>query len=326
MSGPLVEGWRLVVRAHGGPEVIEREPFTPPAPGPGEVLFETAAVGLNFIDTYFRAGLYPAPLPLVPGGESAGTIVAIGEGVSGFAPGDRVGCPGGLGAYATHRLAKAAQLVRLPDDVAFETAAAVMVKGFTACYLAEDIEPLSPGQWVLVHAAAGGTGTLLVRWLRDRGLRVIAHVGTPAKATMVEAEAVLTCPLESLAGELRALTGGHGVAVVFDGVGKASWSASLACLERRGMMISFGNASGAVPPISLLELMAGGSLRVTRPTLADFMATPDMLEHLAGRVFDKLRRGVIEANIQQRYALADAADAHRALEARQTTGAAVLLP
>jgi NADPH2:quinone reductase len=316
----------MVVRETGGPDAIERESFTVPEPGPGEVVFETAAVGLNFIDTYFRSGLYKAAPPVVLGLESAGTVIAVGAGVEGYAPGDRVGYLSGMGGYASHRLCKANLLVSLPDTVDFETAAATMVKGFTACYLAEDIEPLRAGQTVLVHSAAGGTGALLVAWLRDMGLRVIAHVGTPAKAALVETDAVLTCPFDTLAAEVRELTAGQGVSVVFDGVGKDSWSASLACLARRGMMISFGNASGAVPPISLLELMAGGSLRVTRPTLADFMATPEMLAQLSGRLFDRLRRGVIAANIGQRFALADAAEAHRALEARQTTGATVLLP
>ena len=201
-----------------------------------------------------------------------------------------------------------------------------MVKGFTACYLAEDIEPLEPGQWALVQSAAGGTGSLLTAWLRDKGVRVIAHVGSPDKARLVEAEAVLVCPFDELAGKVRETTAGAGVDVVFDGVGKESWNASLACLARRGMMVSFGNASGAVPPVSLLELMAAGSLRVTRPTLADFIATPEMLNSTAQRTFDRLRRGVIDANIRQHFALADAGEAHRALEARQTVGATVLAP
>jgi NADPH2:quinone reductase len=178
----------------------------------------------------------------------------------------------------------------------------------------------------MVHSAAGGTGSLLTAWLRDKGVRVAAHVGSPEKAQRVKAEAVLTCPFEDLAGEVRAATSGQGVPVVFDGVGKNSWNASLACLARRGMMVSFGNASGAVPPVSLLDLMAGGSLRVTRPTLADFIATPEMLADVAERTFARVRSGVIEANIGQQFALANAAEAHRALEGRQTVGATVLIP
>lgn len=326
MTDSAATVWRVVVRQLGGPDVLEREDFVVPEPGPGEVLFETGAVGLNFIDTYFRSGLYKAPLPIVLGSESAGTVIATGPGVTHFAPGDRIGCFTGSGAYATHRLCNATQAVLLPPDIDIETAAATMVKGFTACYLAEDIEPLQPGQSVLVHSAAGGTGALLTDWLRDRDVRVLAHVGTPDKAALVRADTVLSCPFAELPEKVRELTGGEGVAVVYDGVGKDSWSASLACLKRRGMMVSFGNASGAVPPVALFELMHGGSLRLTRPTLADFIATPEMLALTANRVFDRLARGVLSANVRQRFALADAAEAHRTLESRATTGATVLIP
>jgi NADPH2:quinone reductase len=326
VSGAAASGWRLVVRELGGPDVIEREGFAWPEPGPGEVLFKTEAAGLNMIDTYFRKGLYKAPLPIALGSESAGTVIAVGQDVNTVSVGDRVGAFTGAGGYATHRLCSAAQVVKLPADIDARTAAATMVKGFTACYLAEDIEPLEPGQWALVHSAAGGTGSLLTAWLRDMGIHVIAHVGSSEKARLVQADAVLACPFDELASKVRGLTQGEGVAIVYDGVGKDSWSASLASLKRRGMMVSFGNASGAVPPVSLLELMAAGSLRVTRPTLADFIATPEMLASIAERTFEHLRRGVIEANIRQEFALADAADAHRALETRQTVGATVLIP
>ena len=326
MTSNETTGWRLVVRELGGPEVIEREQFDVPSPGPGELVFETEAVGLNFIDTYFRKGLYPAPLPFVLGSESAGTVIAVGPAVDAFSPGDRVAAYGSSGGYATHRLCNVRQLVKLPDDIDCRTAAAIRVKGFTACYLAEDIETLEAGQWALVHSAAGGTGSLVTSWLRDKGVRVIAHVGSPEKAALVVADHVLTGPFDGLAAHVRDLTSGEGVAIVFDGVGKDSWSASLASLRRRGMMVSFGNASGAVPPISLLDLMAGGSLRVTRPTMPDFIATPEMLAHTAERTFDRLRRGVLDANIRQEFALADAAEAHRALEARRTVGATVLIP
>ncbi len=326
MSDASVLGWRLIVRELGGPEVLEREDFAIPEPGPGEVVFQTEAVGLNFIDTYFRKGLYPAPLPIALGSESAGTVLAVGPDVDAICPGDRVGAYGGSGAYATHRLCNVQQLVKLPEDIDTRTAAAIMVKGFTACYLAEDIEPIEAGQWALVHSAAGGTGSLLTAWLRDKGVKVVAHVGSPEKAQLVEAEHVLTCPFADLSARVREVTGGEGVAIVYDGVGKDSWGASLACLKRRGMMVSFGNASGAVPPISLLDLMAGGSLRVTRPTMADFIATPEMLAHTAERTFDRLRRGVLDANVQQGFQLADAAEAHRALEARRTVGATLLIP
>lgn len=322
----MTSAYRMVVRAFGGPEVIEREAFDPGSPGAGELLIAVEAVGLNFIDTYYRTGLYPAPLPLALGSESAGTIVAVGEGVTGFAPGDRVGCVSAPGAYASHQRIPADRAVRLPGDVSAEQAAATMLKGFTACYLAEDTTALQAGQTALVHSAAGGVGSILVPWLRDKGVVVIAHAGSAEKIAGVEADHGLSGDFNDLVKQVRALTGGRGVDVVYDGVGKDSWSASLACLKRRGLMASYGNASGAVPPITLLELMRGGSLYVTRPTLADYIATSEALAHTADRLFDRIRRGVVKATIGQRFALADAAEAHRALEGRKTTGSTVLLP
>jgi NADPH2:quinone reductase len=215
--------------------------------------------------------------------------------------------------------------VRLPASITSEDAAATMLKGFTACYLAEDTIALAPGQVALVHSAAGGVSSLLVPWLRDRGVCVIAHVGTAAKAANVAADHVLSGPFDDLATQVRAIAP-EGVAAVYDGVGKDSWTASLACLERRGLMVSYGNASGAVPPVSLLELMRGGSLYATRPTLADYTATPEDLARTAERLFDRMQRGVVKAAIGQRFSLSDAADAHRALEARCTTGSTVLIP
>jgi NADPH2:quinone reductase len=322
----MVEGYRLVIRAHGGPEVIQREPCTFPEPAGDELLIETEAVGLNFIDVYYRTGLYPAALPSTLGSESAGRIVALGSAVTGFEPGDRVGCAQGDGAYASHRLVKAAQAIRLPDAISAETAAASMLKGFTACYLAEDITALKAGDIALVHSAAGGVGSLLVPWLRDKGVVVVAHAGTPEKAASVEADHALSCSFEELPQALLEATGGRKVDVVYDGVGKASWQASLACLRKRGLMVSYGNASGAVPPISLRELMLAGSLMVIRPTMADYIATPEALAHTAKRLFDRITDGVITPVIGQRFALADAAKAHEALEARQTTGSTILIP
>ncbi|MBW8755424.1 MAG: quinone oxidoreductase [Sphingomonadales bacterium] len=298
----------MVVRRHGGPEVIEREAFDPGQPGAGELLVANEAIGLNFIDTYYRKGLYDAPLPIALGSESAGTVVAVGPGVSAFAPGDRVGS------------------VSAPGAISSEDAAATMLKGFTACYLAEDTIALSRGQTALVHSAAGGVGSILVPWLRDKGVTVIAHAGTPEKAASVTADHRLSGPFDDLASQVKAITGGVGVDVVYDGVGKDSWPASLACLRPRGLMASFGNASGAVPPVSLFELMRGGSLYVTRPTLADYIATPQDLARTAERLFERMQRGVVTAVIGQRFALADAAESHRALEARQTTGSTVLIP
>lgn len=325
-TGDARTGWRMVVREFGGPELITREEFPIPEPGPGEVVLATEAIGLNFIDTYYRTGLYNAPLPITLGSESAGTIVAVGEGVSEFAHGDRVGCVNGAGAYATHRLCPASQLVRLPDAISAETAAAAMLKGFTAAYLAEDIVQLGAGDWALVHSAAGGVGSILVPWLRDKGVRVIAHVGSRAKMTEVDAEHVLSCPLEDLPAAVRDLTDGVGVDVSLDGVGQASWKASLRSMRPRGMLISYGNASGAVPPISLLELMRAGSIAVTRPTLADFMATPESAAKLADRLFSRIANGVVKVKCPQRYQLINAAAAHRALESRATTGSTILIP
>lgn len=318
--------WRMIAHSHGGPDVIARENFTPGDPGPDEVLIEQDAIGLNFIDTYYRSGLYPAPLPVSLGSEGAGRVVATGSDVTDFAIGDRVGCASGLGAYATHRIAPADRVIHIPDDITLEDAAAMMLKGMTACYLAEDMIALKPGDTALVHAAAGGVGSILVPWLRDRGIVVIAHSGSAEKAKSVTADHSLYCPLDELATNVRDLTDGMGVSVVYDGVGKDSWSASLASLKRRGLLVSYGNASGAVPPISLLDLSRNGSLYVTRPTLGDYVATRKDLQHAADRLFDHMRRGVIEARIGQRFPLDQAAKAHSALESRKTTGATILTP
>jgi len=247
-------------------------------------------------------------------------------GVRDFAAGDRVGFVGLPGAYATHGTIPAARAVRLPDDVSAQDAAAMMLKGFTACYLAEDTVAPTAGQTVLVHSAAGGVGSILVPWLRDKGVVVIAHAGTPEKAGGIVADHVLSGDFAALPEAIGELTAGRGVDIVYDGVGKDSWSASLGCLRRRGMMVTYGNASGAIPPISLLELTQRGSLYVTRPSLNDYIATAEELAHTAARLFDRMRRGVVGARIGQRFALTDAADAHRALEGRRTTGSTILLP
>jgi NADPH2:quinone reductase len=322
----MTQGYRMIVRAHGGPEVIEREDFTFPSPGPGELLIETEAVGLNFIDTYYRKGLYPDALPIALGSESVGRIVALGEGVDGFTLGERVGTTQNGGAYASHRLIPAGKAMRIPGGIAPEIAAAVMLKGLTACYLAEDTFPASAGHVALVHSAAGGVGSLLVPWLVDKGVTVIAHSGSPDKAAQVPAEHSLSCDFKDLPEQVHAITDGAMAHVVYDGVGAASWDASIACLRRRGMMVSYGNASGAVLPIALLDLMRGGSLYVTRPTLADYIATPDMLATSAAKLFDRIGSGVLKPRIGQTWRLEEAAEAHRALEDRRTTGSTILLP
>lgn len=322
----MVKGYRIVVRATGGTDVLERENMRFPEPGPGELLIETEAVGLNFIDTYHRTGLYPLPLPFTPGSESAGKIVAIGAGIDGFRIGERVGSVQGGAAYATHRTIQAAHAVRLPESISSETAAATMLKGFTSSYLAEDLIALKPGDVALVHSAAGGVGSILVPWLMDKGVTVVAHAGTPEKATSVSASHSLSCPFDALPAALRDATGGRAADVVYDGVGAAAWEASLACLKPRGLMVSFGNASGPVPPVTLTDLMKAGSLFVIRPTMGDFIATPEMLATTAGRLFERIERGILVPHIGQRYALTDVAESHRALEARETTGSTLLLP
>lgn len=321
----MTTGWRMVARAFGGPEVIAREAFDPGAPAAGEILIATKAAGLNFIDVYHRSGVYPADLPLALGAESVGRVLAVGEGVTGFDEGDRVGCVSGLGAYATHRRFPAGHAVRIPDGIAAEDAAATMLKGFTAGYLAEMTATLRGGETVLVHSAAGGVGAILVPWLRDKRVTVIAHVGSAAKAREVDADHVLTMPFAELAEAVRGLTGGAGAAVAFDGVGQASWDASIASLARRGLMVSYGNASGAAAPVAPLALMRAGSIYLTRPTLGDYIATPDDLATIAEALFDRMRRGVVKPRIGARYPLAQAAEAQRALEARETTGSTVLL-
>lgn len=322
----MTNAYRMIVRAHGGPEVIEREDFAVPSPGAGEVVIETEAVGLNFIDTYYRKGLYPDALPIALGSESVGRIVALGEGVHRFAIGERVGTTQNGGAYATHRAIPADKAIRIPEEIAPEVAAAVMLKGLTACYLAEETFPAEEGDIALVHSAAGGVGSLLVPWLIDNGVTVIAHVGSPEKAAGVPGPHVLSCPFAELPDAVREITGGAMCGVVYDGVGAASWDSSLACLAPLGLMVSYGNASGAVPPISVLDLMRGGSLFLTRPTLANYIATPEALEESAEELFARIAEGVLEVKIGQTFALSDAAEAHRALESRGTRGSTVLLP
>ena len=321
-------GFRLVIRATGGPEIIEREELGPLEPGPGEALVRHEAIGLNYIDTYHRSGLYPLKLPSGLGSEAAGVVEAAGA-ATGFSAGERVGYAlAPPGAYATHRLIAADRLVRLPDDIGAETAAAALLKGCTAEMLVERCAKVQPGEWVLVHAAAGGVGSILVPWLKAVRARVIAHAGSEEKAALAAglgADHALSCPFEDLAGEVREIAP-KGVRAVLDGVGAASWAASLASLARRGLLVSYGNASGPVPPFSPLELARHGSLFLTRPTLADYVAEPTALQASAARLFEMIGSGAVPVRIGARFALADAADAHRALEARATTGSTLLIP
>ncbi|HET9629788.1 MAG TPA: quinone oxidoreductase [Novosphingobium sp.] len=321
---------RISLTAHGGPEVLEWQDVDLPPPGPGEVRMRTGAAGLNFIDVYHRTGLYPQDLPSGLGIEAAGTVEAVGAGVSEWREGDRVGvCSGPLGAYATARNVPAGLLARIPAAVSDEVAAAVLLKGATTEALVERCARVQPGWPVLVHAAAGGVGLLLVQWLKHIGAVVIGTVGSAAKAEMARtagADHVITYDQDDVAVAVRELTGGEGVKVVFDGVGAATWQASVAATARRGLIVSFGNASGPVTGVSMASLSAAGSLFATRPTLFDYYREP--AERAAGfaRLFDLVTNGTLSVRIGQRFALQDAADAHRALEARETTGSTVLLP
>lgn len=314
----------------GGPEVLELIAVELPPPGPGEVVMRNSAIGLNFIDTYHRSGLYPVELPAPLGMEAAGIVEAVGEGVTGFAPGDRVATFGPQrGAYATARLIPAAMLIKLPDDIADDTAAAVLLKGCTTEFLVERCGRVQPGWPVLVHAAAGGVGLLLVQWLKARGATVIGTVSSEDKAALVRqagADHVLISTAAGLAARVRELTGGDGVRVTFDGVGKATFEASLDATGRRGLVISFGNASGAVGPVDFAILARKGSLYATRPTLFDYYVGPDERAAGAARLFEMLRSGKLEVTINQRYALADVRKAHEDLEARRTTGSTLILP
>jgi NADPH2:quinone reductase len=314
----------------GGPEVIQWIDVDLPPPGPGEVRMRHTAVGLNFIDTYHRKGLYPIDLPGGLGSEAAGVIEAVGEGVSTFAIGDRVGTFGPLrGAYATERNVPAAQLFTLPDSVDDKVAAALLLKGCTTEMLVERCAKVGAGQTVLVHAAAGGVGHLLVGWLKAIGATVIGTVGDVAKVEQAKragADHVLLYKQEDVAARVREITGGKGVSVSFDGVGKTSWPVSLASVARRGLIVSFGNASGAVEGVNLGTLAQMGSLFVTRPTLFDYYVTPEERQAGINRVFAMLANGAISPEIGQTFALEDVADAHRALEAGETIGSTVLIP
>lgn len=319
-----------VIRRHGGPEVIEWDEAELPAPDDGEVQIETRAAGLNFIDIYHRTGLYPGPLPSPLGVEGVGVVTATGPGVTGFAQGDRVGTFGpGRGSYATARNLKADALVRLPDDIDDETAAATLLKGCTVEALVERCAKVQAGDEVLVHAAAGGVGQLMVQWLKAIGARVIGTVGDEQKADKARAlgaDEIILYKQEKTADRVRDLTDGKGVRVVFDGIGKATWEDSLASAARRGLIVSFGNASGAVDGINLATLSAHGSLFLTRPTLFDYAVTPDERQQSVDRLFDFIRSGKLRVEIGQRFALRDAAKAQAALEGRQTSGSTILLP
>ena len=317
------------IETTGGPEVIQWHEVDLPQPGPGEILIRHKAVGLNYIDTYFRTGLYPATMPTGLGMEAAGVVEAVGEGVQHLKPGQRAVTFGAIGAYSTARIAPALQYFPLPDGIDSQTSAAVFLKGATVEALAERCAPLDAGEWALVPAAAGGVGQLLVQWLKARGVRVIGTVGSEEKVQLAKdagAELVFLSGDPDLAGKVRAVTDGVGVAVSYDGVGAATWEASLKSMRQRGTIVSFGNASGPVIGVNLGVLAQNGSLFVTRMTLFDYYREPAEAMAGAAKLWEMVGSGKLSVNIGQTYPLMQAAQAHRDLEARLTTGSTLLLP
>jgi NADPH2:quinone reductase len=319
------------IRIHspGGPEVMKWEDVPRPEPCPGEALIKQEAVGLNYIDVYFRSGLYKAPtMPLIIGQEGAGTVIAVGQGVTNVNPGDRVAYAGALGGYATERVISADRLVKLPNAIDFKTAAAMMLQGMTAQYLVRRTYPVKSGETIVVHAAAGGVGLILCQWAKHLGATVIGVVSTERKAELARAHGATHAVVGhgNLVAEVKRITGGAMVPVVYDSVGKDTWNASLDCLAPLGLMVSYGNASGPVPPVDIGILSAKGSLYVTRPSLATYTAKRADLERVAGDLFDVVAKGAVKIEVNQTFPLKDAAAAHIALESRRTTGSTVLLP
>jgi NADPH2:quinone reductase len=321
-----------VVRVHqvGGPEVLQFEDSDVGPPGPGQALLRQTAVGLNYLDVYFRSGLYPPPqLPFTPGHEGAGVVEAVGEGVSEVHVGQRVAYAPPIGAYAERRLMSADRLVALPDEISDEQAAAMMLKGMTAQYLLRRTYRVQSGQTILFHAAAGGVGSIACQWARHLGATVIGTVGSEEKAALARENGcthVIRYDREDVVARVREITGGKGVPAVYDSVGQATFEASLDCLAPLGMLVSFGQSSGKIPPVDLRILSQKGSLFVTRPTLVTYTAARADLLSTANELFDVVRSGAVKIQINQRFPLREAAEAHRALEARRTTGSTVLLP
>lgn len=313
----------------GGPEVLEYVDYDLPPPGKGQVRVKAKAVGVNFIDIYHRSGLYPLPLPTGLGSEAAGVVEAVGEGVSGFKPGERVGyCSGGIGAYADANNVGADRLVKLPDGISDEVAAAAMLKGMTAQYLLRRTYRVEKGDTIVFHSAAGGVGSIACQWAKHLGAHVIGTVGSQAKVALAKENG---CEHVLLLGDewkkkVREITGGVGVPVVYDSVGKDTFEASLDCLRPRGMMVTFGNSSGPVPPFAPAILSQKGSLFLTRPTLFHYIATAKEVQETADDLFQVIRSGAVKVAVNQRYALKDAAQAQSDLAGRKTTGATVLIP
>ena len=311
----------------GGPEVLQWETLEVGEPGPGDVRVRHAAVGLNFADTYFRSGLYPAALPARMGVEAAGVVEAVGPGVVGFSEGDRVTYTGSpLGAYSTTRVMPAEHLIHLPESIPFDTAAAMTMRGLTTSYLLRRIASLGAGDTVLLHAAAGGVGLIFTQWARLLGVNVIGTVSTEEKASIAKAhgcEHTIIYTRENVAERVREITDGKGVPVVYDSIGQTTYQSSIDSLARRGLLVCFGTASGQVPPINAMELAVKGSLYVTRPALADYIANPVERAELAAELFDHVGSGRISIEINQRYALEDAVQAHHDLESGRSVGSSV---
>jgi len=319
------------INAHGGPEVLRWEEVPKPAPGPGEALVKHAAIGLNYIDIYFRTGLYKPPaLPATLGMEGAGTVEAVGEGVTDLRPGDRVAyATAPIGAYSEYRTIKAERLIKLPDAISFDTAAAMMLQGMTAEYLLLRTFKVQPGQTILIHAAAGGVGLIMCQWAKHLGCTVIGTVSTEEKAALAKAHGCdqpIVYTREDFQARVKEITGGRMLPVVYDSVGRETFLKSLDCLAPYGMLVVFGNASGPVPPFDISLLAAKGSLYLTRPTLATYTARREELVASAAALFDVVQKGAVKIEINQRFPLKDAAEAHRALEERRTTGSTVLIP
>ncbi|WP_428669347.1 quinone oxidoreductase family protein [Roseibium sp.] len=321
----------IVVSQTGGPEVLEYKDVEPAKPGKGEALIAQTAIGLNFIDVYFRTGLYPSPagLPFTPGNEGAGRVLEVGEGVDWVKPGDRVAYAGPLGAYAEQRLIPADRLVRIPDGITDEQAAGMMLKGMTAWYLLRRTHAVKAGETILFHAAAGGVGLIAGQWAKHIGATVIGTAGSSEKVELARAHGydhVINYREQDFVAEVKKLTGGALCDVVYDSVGKDTYLGSLDCLRPYGLLAIFGQSSGPIENFNLGLLAQKGSLFVTRPTLFTYIAKRQDLETAAGELFELVSSGVIDIEINQKYALADAAKAHADLEARKTTGTTVLLP
>ena len=317
------------IHRYGGPEVLQWETDEVGQPGQGQVKFKQHAVGVNYIDVYQRSGLYKLPLPFIPGSEGAGEVLAVGPGVADFKVGDRAAYAGAQGGYAQERLMPADRLVKLPDTIDYKTGAAMMLQGMTVRYLLRQTHKVGPGTTLLFHAAAGGIGLIACQWARHLGATIIGTVSTPDKAALAKAHGcthVINYKTEDFVKRTRELTDGTGVDVVYDAVGKDTYPGSLDCLKPLGLWVSFGNASGAISNFDILQLSAKGSLYATRPTLGTYVAKRADLLANAGELFDLVGKGVVKINVNHSYPLTAAAEAHRDLEARKTTGSIVLLP